>query len=110
MSTGFPAAMAALRREKGVSQRTAAADLGISQGQLSNFENGAREPGPDFICRACDYYGVSADFLLGRVGSDGESEQRRARRASLEMRMSLLTQTMKSLADECAALEEELKR
>ena len=110
MSTGFPAAMAALRREKGLSQRAAAADLGISQGQLSNFENGAREPGPDFICRACDYYGVSADFLLGRVGPDGESAVRRARQASLEMRMSLLTQTLKSLADECAALEEELKR
>ena len=111
MSTGFPAAMAALRRERGLSQRKAAADLGISQGQLSNFENGAREPGPDFICRACDYYGVTADFLLGRAGRSGEeSEARRSRQASIEMCLSLLTETMKSLAAECAALEEEFKR
>ena len=59
-----------LRREKGVSQRKAASDLHISQALLSHYENGAREPGLAFVCRACDYYGVTADFLLGRVGSE----------------------------------------
>ena len=57
-----------LRREKGVSQRKAASDLHISQALLSHYENGAREPGLAFVCRACDYYGVTADFLLGRTG------------------------------------------
>lgn len=56
-----------LRREKGLSQRAVAADLGISQALLSHYENGAREPGLSFVCRACDYYGVSADYLLGRT-------------------------------------------
>ena len=32
-----------LRQEKGVSQRKAAAELGISQALLSNYENGIRE-------------------------------------------------------------------
>ena len=58
-----------LRREKGLSQRAVAADLGISQALLSHYENGAREPGLQFVCRACDYYGVTADYLLCRSDS-----------------------------------------
>ena len=50
-----------------MSQRTAATALGISQALLSHYENGIREPGLPFVVRACDYYGVSADFLLGRT-------------------------------------------
>jgi transcriptional regulator with XRE-family HTH domain len=66
MSENFPRLLALLRREKGVSQRLAASQLGISQALLSHYEKGAREPGLAFVARACDYYGVSADFLLGR--------------------------------------------
>ncbi len=67
MNNKFSRTLSLLRQEKGVSQRTAAADLGISQALLSHYENGVREPGLPFVCRACDYYGVSADFLLGRT-------------------------------------------
>ena len=63
--------LAELRRRKGVSQRRAAADLMISQALLSHYENGAREPGLPFVCRACDYYGVTADYLLGRTADNG---------------------------------------
>ena len=58
--------LALLRQERGLSQRAAAADLGISQALLSHYENGIREPGLAFICKACDYYQVSTDYLLGR--------------------------------------------
>ena len=71
MTRGFSETMSELRRKKGASQRTAAADLGISQALLSHYENGAREPGLDFVCRACEYYGVSADYLLGRTDEPG---------------------------------------
>ena len=67
MDRSFPEILSALRRERGLSQRSAAADLGISQALLSHYENGAREPGLGFVRRACDYYGVSADYLLGRT-------------------------------------------
>ena len=66
MDRSFPETLSALRRERSISQRTAAKDLGISQALLSHYENGAREPGLGFVCRACDYYCVSADYLLGR--------------------------------------------
>ncbi|MCI2058863.1 MAG: helix-turn-helix domain-containing protein [Oscillibacter sp.] len=74
----FPKTLSLLRQERGVSQRTAAADLGVSQALLSHYENGIREPGLAFVVRACDYYHVSSDFLLGRTLSrDGSmlSEQ-----------------------------------
>ena len=66
MVRSFPETLSALRREKNISQRTAAAELGISQALLSHYENGVREPGLNFVCKACDYYGVSADYLLCR--------------------------------------------
>lgn len=66
MSNDFSRSLSLLRQEKGISQRAAAKDLGISQALLSHYENGIREPGLAFVVRACDYYQVSADYLLGR--------------------------------------------
>ena len=65
--TEFSRTLSLLRQERGVSQRTAAGDLGISQALLSHYENGIREPGLSFVVRACEYYHVSADFMLGRT-------------------------------------------
>ena len=67
MSTDFSRSLALLRKERGISQRTASKELGISQALLSHYENGVREPGLSFVVKACDYYNVSADFLLGRT-------------------------------------------
>ncbi|MCI2106477.1 MAG: helix-turn-helix transcriptional regulator [Intestinimonas sp.] len=67
MDSDFSRSLSLLRKEKGISQRSAAKELGISQALLSHYENGIREPGLAFVVRACDFYGVSADFLLGRT-------------------------------------------
>lgn len=69
MATDFSRTLSLLRQETGVSQRKAAAALGVSQALLSHYENGIREPGLAFVSRVCDYYHVSADFLLGRTNS-----------------------------------------
>lgn len=66
MASDFSRTLALLRREKRISQRTAAADLQVSQALLSHYENGLREPGLAFVVRAAEYYGVSCDYLLGR--------------------------------------------
>ena len=63
----FSRLLTLLRKEKGISQKSAAQQLGVSQALLSHYENGIREPGLKFVTRACDYYGVSADYLLGRT-------------------------------------------
>ena len=67
MNADFARSLALLRQERGVSQRQAAAVLGISQALLSHYENGLREPGLNFVVKACDFYNVSADFMLGRT-------------------------------------------
>lgn len=67
MNEDFSRTLALLRQEKELSQRQVARDLGISQALLSHYENGVREPGLAFVRKACDYYHVSADYLLGRT-------------------------------------------
>ncbi len=85
MDRSFSSTLSALRREKNISQRAAASDLGISQALLSHYETGAREPGLGFVCRACDYYGVTADYLLCRSEEpDAASSARRAAMSFLE--------------------------
>jgi len=54
-----------LREEKQISQKSAAASLGISQALLSHYEKGIRECGLDFLSRAAKFYKVSTDFMLG---------------------------------------------
>lgn len=66
MERSFGSTLSELRREGDLSQRTLANDLHISQALLSHYENGTREPGLPFVCRVCDYFGVSADYILGR--------------------------------------------
>ena len=67
MNADFPRILTLLRKERGISQKLAASNLGISQALLSHYEKGIREPGLAFVVKACDYYGVSADFILGRT-------------------------------------------
>ncbi len=65
----FSRVMTLLRKERGISQKTAASDLGVTQALLSHYEKGKRECGLDFLVRAADYYNVSVDYLLGRTSS-----------------------------------------
>lgn len=67
MLTVFCDNLASLRRHKKVNQREAAQALGVSQALLSHYEKGLREPGLSFLVRAAEYYGVTADYLLGRT-------------------------------------------
>ncbi len=66
MNADFPRILSLLRKERGISQKEAASELGISQALLSHYEKGIRECGLDFVVRAADYYHVSCDYLLGR--------------------------------------------
>ena len=61
----FSEILSKMRKERGVSQKKAAADLGISQALLSHYEKGIRECGLDFVIKCSKYYGVTTDYLLG---------------------------------------------
>ncbi|MEG0650357.1 MAG: helix-turn-helix transcriptional regulator [Oscillospiraceae bacterium] len=66
MTADFNRVITLLRKERGVTQKQAAQDLGVSQALLSHYEKGIRECGLDFVVRAANYYNVSCDYLLGR--------------------------------------------
>ena len=61
----FPEIISQLRKKRGLSQKEAAGDLGISAALLSHYEKGIRECNLDFLMKVSDYYGVSCDYLLG---------------------------------------------
>lgn len=61
----FSSVLSQLRKERGISQKRAATDLGISQALLSHYEKGIRECGLDFVIKCAGYYGVTTDYLLG---------------------------------------------
>lgn len=65
MNANFPRVLTLLRKEKNISQKKAAEELGISQALLSHYEKGIRECGLDFLVRCAKFYGVSTDYLLG---------------------------------------------
>ncbi len=66
VNSDFPRILSLLRKERGLSQKQAAAELHVSQSLLSHYEKGIRECGLDFLVRTADFYGVSCDYLLGR--------------------------------------------
>ncbi len=70
MTVEFHRIITLLRKERGITQKKAAAELGLSQALLSHYEKGIRECGLEFVVKIADYYDVSCDYLLGR------SEQR----------------------------------
>lgn len=69
MNTIFNKRLVELRTEKGLSQKDAASDLGVSQALLSHYEKGIREYSLSFLCKAAEYYNVTTDYILGITDS-----------------------------------------
>ena len=51
MNTDFPRILSLLRKERGLTQKQVAADLGIAQALLSHYEKGKRECGLEFLVK-----------------------------------------------------------
>ena len=78
MNCDFPKRLASARKKRGISQKQAAAALGVSQALLSHYEKGIRECGLDFVVKVSQYYNVSCDYLLGSSNdSDGDRFSKR---------------------------------
>lgn len=58
-----------LIEEKRMMQKDAAADLGYPPQTFSHYVCGDRELDHEGICRVCDYFGCTADYLLGRTSA-----------------------------------------
>jgi methanogenic corrinoid protein MtbC1 len=66
----FGSRLRELRVRKKLRQKDLAAQLGLAQTTVANYEQGSRFPGERILQSIADFFGVSVDFLLGRVESD----------------------------------------
>lgn len=57
----------ALRKQQGITQETLAAEMGVTVGAVSKWENGVTLPDILMLCSLADYFRVTADELLGRI-------------------------------------------
>lgn len=55
-----------LREKIGLPQKAFAADLGVSQPTISDWESGRKVPSAKSTEKIADYFGVSVDYVLGR--------------------------------------------
>lgn len=65
MDNAFGKNLKELRILKGIGQIQLANDLGVSNGIISMWETGQREPTMSSLIIIAKYFGVSIDFLVG---------------------------------------------
>ena len=56
-----------LRIAKGLNQVEFAKNLCVTKQCVSNWENDNVVPSIDMLCKIADFFGVSTDYLLGRI-------------------------------------------
>lgn len=62
----FEERLAALRKEKGISQAVLGEVLGVSRWSVLNYEAGKNKPDYDGLIALADFFDVSLDYLTGR--------------------------------------------
>jgi len=60
-----------LRKENNTTQKSLALHLGISQGNLCDWEKGRSEPDISTLVKIANYFNVSIDYLVGNANYDG---------------------------------------
>ena len=56
-----------LRIEKGLKQSELGVALNTTDDTIFSWEKGRAEPSIEMIVKICDFFDVSADYLLGRI-------------------------------------------
>ena len=55
-----------LRQERGLTLKQLSNALEITLSAYANYEQGIRQPSLEIIKRICNFYGITADYLIGR--------------------------------------------
>ncbi len=58
-----------LRIEKNLTCKEVADAIGLTKNAITNYETNIREPSLSVLKRLCDFYDVTADYLIGRTDS-----------------------------------------
>lgn len=56
--------LAALRKQKGISQAELGAAIGVARSTICQYEKGNRNPDRETLIKIADYFGVPIDYLL----------------------------------------------
>lgn len=67
-SESFPSKLKKARENTGFTQREVSKETGITQSVLARYETGKLEPCIEVLGILADFYGVSADWLIGTRG------------------------------------------
>ena len=65
MELSFGEKIRLLREERELNQTELGKAVGMTQRKISYMENDQYEPGMEDLCALCQFFGVSADYLLG---------------------------------------------
>ena len=55
------------RLAKNLTQKQVAENLQITRVSYTHYESGKREPSFEMLRKICDFYDISADYLIGRT-------------------------------------------
>jgi len=63
----FHEILSELRKDRRVTQKHLAEQMNVTGGTVSNYETGRHQPDPETLKWFADFFGVTADYLLGRT-------------------------------------------
>jgi transcriptional regulator with XRE-family HTH domain len=67
MKSSFPERLKMLREKAGWTQEELAKKIKVSDATINRYEKGTRRPDMDILELFADIFGVSVDYLLGRI-------------------------------------------
>lgn len=70
----FAETLKKLRNDRGITQDKMAESLGVPCRTYGSWERGEREPDFSTLGKIADFYGVSTDYLLGRIDIEIKKE------------------------------------
>lgn len=62
----FATQLRKIRKERGLTQKQLAIEIGASERGIQQYELGERKPAYDALIALADYFDVSLDYLVGR--------------------------------------------
>ena len=83
-----------LREDRDLRQIDVAKETGIDQKTLSNYETGKTNPDSYAIIKLCDFFDVSADYLIGRA------DERQTKIGKIEDRISDISKSLEIIMEE----------
>lgn len=87
-----------LREDRDLRQVDVSVATGIDQRTLSNYETGKTNPDSFAIIKLCDFYNVSADYLLGRETQEISTyENILSRLEKIQQEISLIMNDIKNM-------------